>query len=104
MDVGARICFRALCPLGGIGGRNTSDSVGCELSGTAQAPGRSAPVLETCSSAGEGKGFPLLVLEYHRESRDCFSFDPSVDVAWLVAEGSSARPAYRGMRLECASG
>ena len=67
MGGGARIYFCALCPLGGIGGRNTSDSGGCELSSTAQAPGCLAPVLETCSSEGEGKGFPLLVLEYHRE-------------------------------------
>ena len=81
MGGGARIYFCVLCPLGGISGRNTSDSDGCELSGTAQAPGCLVPVLETCSSEGEGKGFPLLVLEYHRESRDCFSFDLSVDVA-----------------------
>lgn len=96
MGGGARIYFCALCPLGGISGRNTSDSDGCELSGTAQAPGCLVPVLETCSSEGEGKGFPLLVLEYHRESRDCFSFDLSVDVAWLVLEGSSALPLLQG--------
>lgn len=81
--------------MGGVGGRNASDSGGCELSGTAQAPGRLAPVLETCRSE-EGKGFPLLVLEYHRESRDCFSFDLSVGVAWLVVEGSSALPCLQG--------